>query len=183
MSEREENTSALSGLLSTIHGLKKFHQPATSHAVGGGLSVSTSDLNMSCSECIMAGRHPSACWLERRSRADWIGNNISINNISVSIFDHKVVNPSCLACLDRSIGRWKICLRQAASDFHCLCSDGPACTRQVASSSNQTYSHPVSRTCRVWTCDRLARRNWPHNPLYVLCRQTIETVHHLLAEY
>jgi hypothetical protein len=34
---------------------------------------------------------------------------------------------------------------------------------------------------RVWTTDRLARRNWDHCPVCPLCRSTLETAHHLLA--
>jgi hypothetical protein len=35
---------------------------------------------------------------------------------------------------------------------------------------------------RVWTSDRLARRNWDHIPVCVLCRAVLETALHLLAE-
>ncbi|WVZ72900.1 hypothetical protein U9M48_021288 [Paspalum notatum var. saurae] len=35
---------------------------------------------------------------------------------------------------------------------------------------------------RVWTSDRLAARNWPHNPACPLCRRHPETAHHLLVE-
>lgn len=35
---------------------------------------------------------------------------------------------------------------------------------------------------RVWTSDRLAKRNWDHSPTCPLCRQIMETAHHLLAE-
>jgi hypothetical protein len=34
---------------------------------------------------------------------------------------------------------------------------------------------------RVWTSDRLARREWDHCPSCPLCRQTMEIAHHLLA--
>jgi hypothetical protein len=34
---------------------------------------------------------------------------------------------------------------------------------------------------RVWTSDRLARRDWDHCPSCPPCRQTMETAHHLLA--
>jgi hypothetical protein len=34
---------------------------------------------------------------------------------------------------------------------------------------------------RVWTTDRLARRNWDHCPVCPLCRSTLETAHHLLT--
>jgi hypothetical protein len=33
---------------------------------------------------------------------------------------------------------------------------------------------------RVWTSDRLASRNWDHNPTCPLCRTMMETAHHLL---
>lgn len=35
---------------------------------------------------------------------------------------------------------------------------------------------------RVWSSDRLARRGWPHSTSCPLCRMTMETAHHLLAE-
>ena len=35
---------------------------------------------------------------------------------------------------------------------------------------------------RVWSSDRLARRGWPHNTSCALCRQTMETALHLLAD-
>jgi len=35
---------------------------------------------------------------------------------------------------------------------------------------------------RVWTADRLASRGWPHNTSCALCRQTMESALHLLAE-
>jgi hypothetical protein len=35
---------------------------------------------------------------------------------------------------------------------------------------------------RVWTSDRLAWRNWDHNPVCPLCRTTPKTALHLLAE-
>jgi len=35
---------------------------------------------------------------------------------------------------------------------------------------------------RVWSADRLATRGWPHNATCALCRQTMETALHLLAE-
>jgi hypothetical protein len=34
---------------------------------------------------------------------------------------------------------------------------------------------------RVWTSDRLARREWDHCPSCPLCRETMEFAHHLLA--
>jgi hypothetical protein len=34
---------------------------------------------------------------------------------------------------------------------------------------------------RVWTSDRLARREWDHCPSCPLCRETMESAHHLLA--
>jgi hypothetical protein len=35
---------------------------------------------------------------------------------------------------------------------------------------------------RVWNCDRLERWGWDHSPTCPLCRQTMETAHHLLAD-
>jgi hypothetical protein len=35
---------------------------------------------------------------------------------------------------------------------------------------------------RVWTSGRLARRNWDHSPVCPLCRTTLESALHLLAE-
>jgi len=35
---------------------------------------------------------------------------------------------------------------------------------------------------RVWTSDRLARRDWPHSPFCPLCRSVRESAHHLLSE-
>jgi hypothetical protein len=35
---------------------------------------------------------------------------------------------------------------------------------------------------RVWTSDRLARRDWDHSPSCPLCRTTMETAHHLISD-
>jgi hypothetical protein len=35
---------------------------------------------------------------------------------------------------------------------------------------------------RVWTSDRLARRNWDHSPSCPLCRRTMETSLHMVCE-
>lgn len=75
-----------------------------SWSITHNVRVSTSDLNMYGQPSLL-----SMCWLQQRSRADCTNNNISIN-----IFDHKVVN-----LLAQIRGQHTIALACAASRGVC----------------------------------------------------------------